>query len=102
MLTYADEAQVMELENHISQLENGQFGLPEASVQIRDLKRELERSNNRISSAMKDLNDAWRKMEDLYEEVRVRIYICICICIICRYICICIHIYIDTYVCIHT
>jgi exonuclease VII small subunit len=48
MLTYADEAQVMELENHISQLENGQFGLPEASVQIRDLKRELERSNNRI------------------------------------------------------
>ena len=65
------QSQVMELENTISQLENGQFGLPEASNEIRELKKKLSGSNNRIASVTKDLNDAWRKMEDLYQEVRM-------------------------------
>jgi chromosome segregation ATPase len=62
---------VMELENTISQLENGLFGLPEASNEIRELKKKLSGSNNRIASVTKDLNDARRKMEDLYQEVRI-------------------------------
>ncbi len=65
------QSQVMELENTISQLENGQFGLPEASSEIRELKKKLGASNNRIASVTKDLNDAWRRMEDLYQEVRM-------------------------------
>jgi chromosome segregation ATPase len=63
---------VMELEQHITQLENGTFGLSEAMDRVKELKRDVEVGNNKISIRTKELNEALRKIEDLHEEVGCR------------------------------
>jgi chromosome segregation ATPase len=63
--------QNMELEQYITKLENGTFGLSEAMDRVKELKRDVETSNNKISIRTKELNEALRKIEDLHEEVRL-------------------------------
>jgi chromosome segregation ATPase len=63
--------QTMELEQYITKLQNGTFGLSEAMDRVKELKRDVEVSNNKISIRTKELNEALRKIEDLHEEVRL-------------------------------